>query len=193
MSFVDISPVFDEFLPYFTSHLAILTFSTQCHAKIEQFSARRHQDFHWCWSFKKTGKTVAYFLFMAGEIEHLAKIFTLEETMIRALSINPWLPFLHCELHHIILLVDLGRKIHLIYNMGILMLHKPFYCNSRHLIMILHNIDAFRLIPSWPLHPFWYDSVSLPNLKTNRGHIMLLGDALPRQLHYQAICHDMPQ
>ena len=43
MSFMDIFPVFDEFLPYFSSYLSHLMFFTQFHAKYWKiFGASRH-------------------------------------------------------------------------------------------------------------------------------------------------------
>ena len=101
--FMDMFPVFDEFLLYFHNYLSILSRLTQLHAKYWKiFGASRHLqlffahfrventtffwrfapfakchgDFHWCWHEKKS-EEISIFLFKEGEkLEILTKIFT---------------------------------------------------------------------------------------------------------------------
>ena len=57
MSFMDIFPVFDEFLPYFSSYLSHLMFFTQFHAKYWKiFGASRHLRLYFAQFFVKNGK-----------------------------------------------------------------------------------------------------------------------------------------
>ena len=57
MSFIDIFPVFDEFLPYFSSYLSHLMFFTQFHAKYWKiFGAPRHLRLYFVQFCLKNGK-----------------------------------------------------------------------------------------------------------------------------------------
>ena len=57
MSFMDIFPVFDEFLPYFSSYLSHLMFFTQFHAKYWKiFGASRHLRLYFVQFCVKNGK-----------------------------------------------------------------------------------------------------------------------------------------
>ena len=57
MSFMDIFPVFDEFLPYFSSYLSHLMFFTQFHAQYWKiFGASRHLRLYFVQFCVKNGK-----------------------------------------------------------------------------------------------------------------------------------------
>ena len=61
MSFMDIFPVFDEFLPYFSSYLSHLMFFTQFHAKYWKFfGASRHLRLYFVQFCVKSGKLSAH-------------------------------------------------------------------------------------------------------------------------------------